>query len=204
MIVRQELTTAQPTPTPASLRAEIKTKQVALDAALAQRTDIAARLEAAPGPGVRVPLRRELRGVDGQIGHLKAQLSSLQTRLGRLEAVPVKPAPQPTPLPAPLVAPTTLPPTATTTVPPITGFDHNALVLGGIVTVFVLAPLAFAIAWRLIRRPAPVARIDRMEEAIDAIASEVESVSESQRFLTNTLVPEAMKTPVREKLPIRR
>jgi hypothetical protein len=78
------------------------------------------------------------------------------------------------------------------------------MVLGGIVTVFVLAPLAFAIAWRLIRRPAPATRIDRMEEAIDAIASEVDSVSESQRFLTNTLVPEAMKTPVREKLRTQR
>ena len=79
------------------------------------------------------------------------------------------------------------------------------MVLGGIATVFVLAPLAFAIAWRIIRRGAPAAaRVARMEEAIDAMASEVESVSESQRFLTETLVAEPMKIPVREELRSRR
>lgn len=60
---------------------------------------------------------------------------------------------------------------------------------------FVLAPLAFAAARRLLRRPMPVTReaaegaqrLERMEQAVDAIAIEVERVSESQRFLTRIL-----------------
>jgi hypothetical protein len=61
-------------------------------------------------------------------------------------------------------------------------------------TIFVMAPLAVAVARRMLRRPfeskpAPqllesAARLERMEQAVDAIAVEVERISEGQRFVT--------------------
>ena len=63
--------------------------------------------------------------------------------------------------------------------------------------IFVLAPVALAYARRLFRRPVAAERtpefvesqrrMERMEQAVDAIAIEVERVSESQRFLTRIL-----------------
>ena len=63
--------------------------------------------------------------------------------------------------------------------------------------VMVWAPLAFAAARTMLRRwahprPAPqvlesAARLERMEQAIDAVAIEVERISEGQRFVTQTL-----------------
>lgn len=63
--------------------------------------------------------------------------------------------------------------------------------------VLVWAPLAFAAARIMIKRwgkpkPAPEilessARLERMEQAIDAVAIEVERISEGQRFVTQTL-----------------
>ncbi len=63
--------------------------------------------------------------------------------------------------------------------------------------VLVWAPLAFAAARTMLRRwahpkPAPqilesAARLERMEQAIDAVAIEVERISEGQRFVTQTM-----------------
>lgn len=63
--------------------------------------------------------------------------------------------------------------------------------------VLVWAPLAFAAARIMLRRwahpkPAPqvlesAARLERMEQAIDAVAIEVERISEGQRFVTQTI-----------------
>jgi hypothetical protein len=63
--------------------------------------------------------------------------------------------------------------------------------------VLVWAPLAFAAARIMLRRwahprPAPqilesAARLERMEQAIDAVAIEVERISEGQRFVTQTM-----------------
>ncbi len=62
---------------------------------------------------------------------------------------------------------------------------------------FVLAPTAFAFVWRSLKRPAPPAlpqgwnehlqRVERVEQAVDTIAIEIERISEGQRFLTKTL-----------------
>lgn len=64
-------------------------------------------------------------------------------------------------------------------------------------TLFVMAPLAFAAARRMLRRPfhstptpqflESTARLERMEQAVDAIAVEVERISEGQRFVTGLL-----------------
>jgi hypothetical protein len=86
--------------------------------------------------------------------------------------------------------------------------DAGPLFLGGlgsgqvtaisiVFIIFVLAPMAAAYARRLWHRPARTPqtaaalesqqRLERMEQAVDAIAIEVERVSESQRFLTRIL-----------------
>ena len=220
MISHQAPTTEQPATTPATLRAQIRATQVSLDDALARHAGIQARIDAAPGPGVAVRLRNgELRGVDGEIARLNQQMAGLRAELRMREATaatpPIQtplPQPAPVPLPTPVAVPPT-PPIATTTVPPSTGADPNALIVGGLFTVFVLAPLAFAVAWRIIRRGATAARrleseedrarLARMEDAINAIALDLDRVSESQRFLTKALVAEARQGPVREELSLR-
>ncbi|MES2522881.1 MAG: hypothetical protein V4617_09305 [Gemmatimonadota bacterium] len=64
-------------------------------------------------------------------------------------------------------------------------------------TLFVMAPLAMATARTMLKRfaqpkPAPQilessARLERMEQAVDAIAVEIERISEGQRFVTGLM-----------------
>lgn len=64
-------------------------------------------------------------------------------------------------------------------------------------TLFVLAPLAIGYVWRAMRRPTVppplpgwaehLQRMDRVEQAVDTIAIEIERISEGQRFLTKIL-----------------
>jgi hypothetical protein len=72
--------------------------------------------------------------------------------------------------------------------------DEMVGMIGGMLTVFVLFPLTITYCRRIWKRssiaPAPAGlaeiprRLDHMEQAIDAIAVEVERISESQRFMT--------------------
>jgi hypothetical protein len=69
--------------------------------------------------------------------------------------------------------------------------------LGAVFMIFVLAPIAFAAArmmWKRTNRPvaAPLPddasrRLERLEQGMDAIAIEIERVSEGQRFVTRLL-----------------
>lgn len=75
--------------------------------------------------------------------------------------------------------------------------SKNVAVISIFFMVFVLAPLAVGAAYLMWRRaiapapraPAPesVQRLERIEQAVDTIAVEMERVSESQRFLTRIL-----------------
>jgi hypothetical protein len=64
-----------------------------------------------------------------------------------------------------------------------------------IATIFIGTPLARAFARRMDRRGAPaaaapvevVSRLDRIEQAVDAIAVEVERISEGQRYVTKVM-----------------
>lgn len=71
-------------------------------------------------------------------------------------------------------------------------------------TLAVLMPLTIGVVMRLLRRPhvAPTpadpimgSRMDRLEQAVDAIAIEVERISEGQRFVTKVLTERPMSTP---------
>jgi hypothetical protein len=78
------------------------------------------------------------------------------------------------------------------------GMDPDSIAaLGGVFMVFVLAPIAFAAArmmWKRTNRPVQPAisddasrRLERLEQGMDAIAIEIERVSEGQRFVTRLL-----------------
>lgn len=82
----------------------------------------------------------------------------------------------------------------------------NVLALSVVFTLFVLFPVAFALArnlWKRGSRPHAVAssspetneRLERLEQGVDAIAIEIERVSEGQRFVTR-LLSEAASVPV--------
>lgn len=83
--------------------------------------------------------------------------------------------------------------------------------------IFVLAPIALAFARFLFKRagaPRPVAspenaqRLERLEQAVDTIAVEIERVSEGQRFVTRLLTEQRELAPLgagqREKEMVRR
>lgn len=87
-----------------------------------------------------------------------------------------------------------------TTQPPLLFGGLNPGQVTGIAivgTIFVLFPLAIALArtiWKRGSRPAPspvstetAQRMERLEQAVDAIAIEVERISEGQRFVTRLL-----------------
>ena len=99
---------------------------------------------------------------------------------------------------------TTLPPM----LPPERGLldkiDPNAVTAAFILLALgVIMPLSIGLARRLGRRPsapapsvAPeviVARLDRMDQALDAIAIEMERVAESQRFMAKMMAENAVK-----------
>jgi hypothetical protein len=84
--------------------------------------------------------------------------------------------------------------------PPRGPFGMNPGQLTGVTivgTIFVLFPLAIAMARNIWRRgsrqaPAPVSqesteRMERLEQAVDAISIEIERISEGQRFVTRLL-----------------
>lgn len=83
-------------------------------------------------------------------------------------------------------------------VPPRGGdMPENVMIVINVFTIFVLFPLAFAFARNLWKRgnraaaaPAPPEnreRLERLEQGVEAIAIEVERISEGQRFVTKLL-----------------
>lgn len=90
------------------------------------------------------------------------------------------------------------------------GGDNNEpfIAIPVVFTLFVLFPIAIAYARRIWKRsPAPRAlpqdtgRLERIEQAVEAIAVEVERVSEGQRFVTK-LMSEGKALPVRDQTRI--
>jgi len=76
------------------------------------------------------------------------------------------------------------------------GPPEEAWFLGGMFIVLVMLPLAIAQAYRIWRRPAPMShempaeltdRLNRLEQAVDAVAVELERVGEGQRYVTRVL-----------------
>ena len=88
--------------------------------------------------------------------------------------------------------------------PPMIPFDIVELVKSVLITIAVIAlgiPIIRAFTRRLIDRPPVMAsvptdvqnRLERIEQAVEAVAIEVERISESQRYLTKLMAePKAL------------
>lgn len=130
----------------------------------------------------RPPVQAKAADVGVQIAQVRGQIASIQAQINILQrrGFPGERGPQ-------LPRPNGRPP-----------MDPDAVTAIFIVfTLAVLMPLSIGIARRLWRRgsnsDAPVhdpmiaPRLDRLEQAVDAIAIEIERVSEGQRFITKIL-----------------
>jgi hypothetical protein len=155
------------------VRAEL---QKELTLAQARRSGLEARLEAATSSSERASLRSQIAKEDEGIAKLQTGIDKIGQRT------------------TPTVG-TTTPPT-----PPIRPSDVAPMVISILAIVFIGFPLAIAFARIIWRRashiPAASAsqlpvdatrRFDHLEQSVDAIAIEVERISENQRYLTKLL-----------------
>ena len=163
----------------ATLRARRAELSRQLTSATGRRDELASELERATGVS-RAGLEDRLRVLDGRIVKLEQAIE----RNGELLAA----------------APPKLASTASLPFTPPVDFRRNMELTPIIIvfTLFVLAPVAIAIAraiWKRSSMPPrqpslsseDSQRLVRLEQAVEAIAIEVERVSEGQRFVTNLL-----------------
>jgi hypothetical protein len=159
----------------------------------AQRQELSDQLESANGR--RSTIARQLQSATGaNRAGLEQRLGVLDQRIAQLETDMATTGRQLTSSPGALVRTSTQPPW-------VQAITNNAAPLDGAFILFVLAPIAIGFGrwlWRQSSGPrAPgtspstspdtTQRLQRIEHAVDAIAIEVERVSENQRFLTRVL-----------------
>ncbi len=147
------------------------------------RREIQAQLDQLDaGDAGRKPLEDRLTDVDARIKAVDGMLAANATQLAQAAAVPGAVVEQPPPMPR-------------------QGPPEEAWVLGGIFLIVAVFPLSVAMARRIWRRSAAAVaslprdiadRLQRMEQAIEATAVEVERIGEGQRFITR-LFTEAEK-----------
>ncbi len=158
-----------------------------------RRQDVAKELSGTTDEAVRLGLQQRLKVLDDRL----AQLESDIAYNSRLNAA----------IPPSLLSQSSALGRVTMADSPIPGLSQGGFIAISIVfTIFVLAPIAGAYARRLWRRPAPPVhnpqlaaaseRMERMEQAIDAVAIEVERISEGQRFVTQLLAKRDEAVPL--------
>lgn len=176
---RQAPTAAQMYEAARALRRELTNQ---LDTQTELRDDLQRQMSGlAPGTTERVGLETRLKEVDGRIASLDQQLTVANQRVADAAAIPgaiVPPAPP----------------------PPRSGPPDEVFVLGGMFVFFVMMPLAIGYARRLWKRSATAVaelprewgeRFTRLEQAVDAVAIELERVGEGQRFVTNLMAEQS-------------
>jgi hypothetical protein len=190
-----------------------------VEALRARRSELSTQLSSANGR--RKELARELRSADGpnRTG-LEQRMTQLDQRIIGIENDLAETGRQLSSLPAGLVA------TSTTPLPmrEITLSPGQLTAISIVFTIFVLAPLASGFTRMLWKRstlpPQPATspetdrRLERIEQAVDTIAIEVERISEGQRFVTQLMSrnaapalgeghgePSALKVPVERRPP---
>lgn len=149
-----------------------------LERAEEQRDDLQSELQQTPQSetAIRAGLEARLRELDTRILALDKEIATADSRVAQAAAVPGASV-EPTPV-----------------VINRDGPPEEVWVLGGMFIFFFLMPLAIGFARRLWKRAAlPVStempaelqdRLSRMEQAIDAVAVELERVGEGQRYVT--------------------
>jgi hypothetical protein len=213
MVLMQEQTPDQPAPPPQTVvRIEQGPDNAAQTLALPMT-----RAEVAAIRARRAELSRQLNSASDRRGELAVQLrqavgpdrAGLEQRIGvldqrmvQLESDIAETGRQLTGAPAGFL-------TSTQNEGVLGGFSSGEVLAGGIVfTIFVLAPLAVGASrmmWKYaaagpVRHAIPpetAGRLERIEQAVEAIAIEVERVSEGQRFVTR-LMSEAKAVPALE------
>jgi hypothetical protein len=178
-------------PTRADLRAlesRGQTLSNQLLSAQGRREEIVAELRNTTDPAVRRGLEQRLTVLDDRLASLEQEIAANSKMRA---ALPGNLSSETAEAPGPM-SPS-----------PIDGLSQGGFIAITIVfTIFVLMPIAVAYARRLWRKPVPAMpnaqlqaqndRMERMEHAIDAVAIEVERISEGQRFVTQLLAkPEA-------------
>lgn len=163
----------------------------------AKRSELSNQLESAASR--RRSLSNSLTGKEGaDRAGVEARIGVLDKRIMQLESDIAETGRQLTMAPAALVA-------STERSNQFSGMDPDAqAALTGVFIVFVLAPIAFSAARMMWKRtlfpPKPAVsvddsrRLERLEHGVDAIAIEVERISEGQRFVTR-LLSEAHDAP---------
>ena len=122
-------------------------------------------------------------GIEGRIATMDARIAEVDKQIANADAQVAQAAG----VPGAIVEP-----------PPIerNGPPEEVFVLGGLFIVVVLLPISLAYARRIWRRSAAVVsslpqevmdRLTRLDQAVDAIAVEVERIGEGQRFMTRVL-----------------
>ncbi len=162
-----------------------------LTSATGRRNDIAAELRNATGA--------DRAGLESRLGQLDARIVQLEGDLAQIGRV-LSSAPAEGADPFAFAGVTSSP-------PPFGGLSpENVTMLAVVFMLFVLAPMAIAAArlmWRRAvypRQATPAAdsnhRLERVEQAIDAVAVEVERISEGQRFVTRLLTEGPARIPL--------
>ena len=170
---------ARGTPSPSAVyegfRAQRRELSNQLDELESTRRGITSELEGMDaGDANRKPLEDRLSDVDSRIKAVDQMLAGNATQLAQAAAIPGAVVEQPPPAPP-------------------AGPPEEAWVLGGIFLIVAVFPLSVALARRIWRRSAAAVtslprdiadRLQRMEQAIEATAVEVERIGEGQRFIT--------------------
>jgi hypothetical protein len=131
-------------------------------------------------------VQQRIVAVDGNIAALQGQFSELVGKLAQMEAEHA-------------IVNSMMPPPPPQNFGPQWPIDPDAMTAAFLLlAIGLIVPLSVGLTRRLWRRPAPVApapeveavskaRFDRLEQAVDAIAIEIERISEGQRFVTRVL-----------------
>ena len=168
-----------PSGTPAqilqALRAQRSELQDQLETLEDRREDISSRLEEPMVRGAdRQGLETRIRDIDAQITGMEQLIAGNNRAIAEATGIPGAVQPE-----RPRVE--------------RSGPPEDVLMMAGTLTFFILLPLVIAYARRLWRRGAVVVspvpaevteRLSRIEQAVDAIAVEVERVGEGQRYVT--------------------
>jgi hypothetical protein len=198
MMPLQNQPTTAPAPTPVIPAApaapgaqQAPTAAQMLEAARAQRSELRNQLERAEErrDEIQSSLRADRAGDNSDRPGLEARLKDTDARIASLDQQ-IAAADQQVAQAAAVPGATYVPPRP---VVPRTGPPEEAWVLGGMFIFLVLMPIAIAQARRLWRRPASAPagmpaeltdRLNRLEQAVDAVAVELERVGEGQRYVT--------------------
>jgi hypothetical protein len=165
-------------------RSELRRQMESLEG---KREDLTRQIQRADaGTPDRVGLEQRLKEVDGRIASIDQEIATSDAAVARAAAQPGAVIEQPQQRRE--------------------GPPEEVFILGGMFMMIVLLPISIALARRIWRRgapthtPVPLApelgdRFARLEQAVDAIAVEVERVGEGQRFMSRQLSENANSSP---------